>query len=67
MAARQAGALRVVLALGGSASTDGGAGMLVALGATLLDATGRPVDPNGDSLTRIASTPPTWSTSTMSR
>ncbi len=38
-----AGASRLVLAIGGSATTDGGAGLLTALGARLLDADGRPV------------------------
>ena len=36
-AALDAGCRRLVLAIGGSASTDGGAGMLTALGARLLD------------------------------
>ena len=36
-----AGATEIVLGLGGSASTDGGAGMVQALGARLLDAQGR--------------------------
>jgi glycerate kinase len=39
-AALDAGCTRVILGLGGSASTDGGAGMLQALGATLRDADG---------------------------
>lgn len=34
---------RLLLGLGGSASTDGGSGLLTALGARLLDAAGRPV------------------------
>jgi glycerate kinase len=55
LAARDAGARRVVLALGGSASTDGGTGMLAALGVVFLNATGHAVEPNGESLTRIAS------------
>jgi glycerate kinase len=42
-AALDAGCTTVVLGLGGSASTDGGAGMLQALGATLLDADGTPL------------------------
>lgn len=37
------GVERLVVALGGSASTDGGAGALTALGARLLDAAGAPV------------------------
>lgn len=53
-AALQHGARRIVLALGGSASTDGGAGMLAALGVSFLDGTGRDVDPAGETLARIA-------------
>ena len=41
------GARRIVLGVGGSASTDGGAGLLQALGARLLDAGGEPVRPGG--------------------
>ena len=37
------GATRLILALGGSASTDGGAGMLAALGAVFLDKFRRPI------------------------
>ncbi|MGY1804425.1 glycerate kinase [Blastococcus sp. SYSU D00922] len=42
-AALDAGVHRLLLGLGGSASTDGGAGLLTALGARFLDASGRPV------------------------
>ena len=42
------------MCLGGSASTDGGTGLLVALGARLLDADGAPVPPGGAWLARIA-------------
>jgi glycerate kinase len=49
-----AGARRLVLCLGGSASTDGGAGMLAALGVRFHDDVGRDIDPAGGSLTRIA-------------
>jgi glycerate kinase len=42
-AALDAGCTSIVLGLGGSASTDGGSGMLQALGAVLLDADGAPV------------------------
>ncbi|WP_457973006.1 glycerate kinase [Arthrobacter sp. D1-17] len=45
---------RLVVALGGSASTDGGAGMLAALGAQFKDADGDLVEPNGGELERIA-------------
>lgn len=37
------GATRLLLAIGGSGSTDGGAGALTALGARLLDADGEPI------------------------
>jgi glycerate kinase len=46
-AAVDAGCRRIVLGIGGSASTDGGAGMLQALGARLLDERGRPLPPRG--------------------
>jgi glycerate kinase len=49
------GASRIVLALGGSASTDGGAGMLAALGARFLDGSDRPISINGGTLQRIRS------------
>jgi glycerate 2-kinase len=44
------GATRIVLGLGGSASTDGGAGMVQALGARLLDSEGRDLPPGGGNL-----------------
>ncbi|MFB9965395.1 glycerate kinase [Sinosporangium siamense] len=44
------GARRVVLGLGGSASTDGGAGLVSALGARLLAADGSEVPPGGAAL-----------------
>ena len=47
------GATRIVLALGGSASTDGGTGMLAVLGAVFRDEAGRPVAAAGGSLHRI--------------
>lgn len=53
-AALDAGARTVVLGVGGSATTDGGAGMLTALGARLLDATGEPVGPGGGPLRHLA-------------
>ncbi|WP_372410572.1 glycerate kinase [Streptomyces luteireticuli] len=52
-AALDAGARTVVLGVGGSASTDAGAGMLAALGARLLDAAGRPVGPGGAGLAAL--------------
>ncbi|WP_460548608.1 glycerate kinase [Geodermatophilus aquaeductus] len=50
LAALDAGARRIVLGLGGSASTDAGAGLLQALGVRLLDAAGRDVPPGGAGL-----------------
>jgi glycerate kinase len=44
------GCTEVVLAVGGSACTDGGAGMLQGLGASVLDAKGGEVEPGGAAL-----------------
>lgn len=44
----------LVIALGGSATTDGGAGALCALGMRLLDAEGDPVRDGGAELSRLA-------------
>jgi len=52
-AALDDGCRDLVLAIGGSASTDGGAGMLVALGGRLLDRAGNDVLPAGGHLTQI--------------
>lgn len=49
------GARSVVVALGGSASTDGGTGALSALGARFLDAGGHPLGPGGGALARLVS------------
>ncbi|MDT9682708.1 glycerate kinase [Streptomyces sp. TRM76323] len=49
-AALDAGARTIVFGVGGSATTDGGAGMLAALGARFLDADGEPVGPGGGGL-----------------
>lgn len=54
LAALRAGAREVLVCLGGSATTDGGAGMAQALGIALLDAEGRPVAPGGIGLLRLA-------------
>lgn len=54
-AALDAGARTIVFGVGGSATTDGGAGMLTALGARFLDADGEPVAPGGGSLGDLAS------------
>lgn len=44
------GVRRVVVGVGGTASTDGGAGLAAALGAWLLDGAGHPVAPGGAAL-----------------
>ncbi|WP_425315387.1 glycerate kinase [Streptomyces prasinopilosus] len=54
-AALDAGARTLVFGVGGSATTDGGAGMLAALGARLLKADGKPVAPGGAGLAELAS------------
>ena len=53
--ALDAGYADITLALGGSATNDGGAGAMAALGVRFLDADGRTLAPNGASLRRIAS------------
>jgi glycerate 2-kinase len=50
-----AGARRIVIALGGSASTDGGTGALAALGARFLDAAGQELPAGGGALAGLAS------------
>ncbi|WP_333989937.1 glycerate kinase [Pseudomonas sp. S3(2024)] len=53
-AALDAGAQRVILAIGGSATNDGGAGAMQALGVKLLDAQGQPLVPGGLALAQLA-------------
>ncbi|MEU4277086.1 glycerate kinase [Streptomyces tanashiensis] len=53
-AALDAGATTLVFGVGGSATTDGGSGMLAALGARFLDAAGEPVGPGGAPLADLA-------------
>jgi glycerate kinase len=52
--ALDAGADRILVGIGGSASTDGGAGLLRGLGARILDAQGDDVSEGGQSLARAA-------------
>lgn len=54
-AALDAGCRRIVLGIGGSASTDGGAGLLQGLGARFLDEAGGELPPGGGALVRLAS------------
>jgi glycerate 2-kinase len=53
-AALDARAGRLVLGTGGSATTDGGAGMAAALGVRFLDGDGLPLPPGGAALLRLA-------------
>ncbi|OZI26803.1 glycerate kinase [Bordetella genomosp. 9] len=53
-AALDAGARRIILGLGGSATNDAGAGMLCALGLRILDAHGHPVPDGGAGLAQAA-------------
>ncbi len=54
-AALDNGFRKFILAIGGSATNDGGAGMLQALGMKLLDSEGLPIGYGGEELARIAS------------
>jgi glycerate kinase len=52
-AALDQGCTEIVLAVGGCAATDGGSGMLQALGARLTGADGRPIGPGGQGLSEL--------------
>jgi len=54
LAATRMGAKRLVLAVGGVATTDGGAGLLQALGARLIGESGSGLPPGGAELARLA-------------
>ena len=54
-AALDEGATRIVVGVGGSATTDGGMGIAVALGGRMLDAHGRDLAGTGADLARVAS------------
>jgi glycerate kinase len=53
-AAINAGAIKVILGIGGSATNDGGAGLGQALGYRLLDEQGKEISPGGGALDRLA-------------
>lgn len=53
-AALDRGCREILLGLGGSATTDGGAGAAAALGARLLDSRGAEIPPTGEGLGRLA-------------
>ena len=52
--ALEAGAKRLLIGIGGSATNDGGMGMLMALGAVFTDKQGQQLKPVGASLARVA-------------
>lgn len=52
--ALDAGVKHIIIGIGGSATNDGGAGMVQALGAKLLDAHGQPVGQGGGELVNLA-------------
>ncbi len=53
LAALDRGCERIIVGVGGSATVDGGAGVMQALGARLLDASGSELAPGGGSLARL--------------
>ena len=53
-AALDAGCESVIVGVGGSATVDGGAGLLAALGVALLDSEGTPIPVGGGGLSRLA-------------
>jgi glycerate kinase len=57
-AALDSGARELIIGIGGSATNDGGIGMISALGYKVLDAQGKPVGQGGEALEKIASVDP---------
>ncbi|BDY06961.1 glycerate kinase [Ferrimonas sp. YFM] len=55
LAALDRGVKKIIIGIGGSATNDGGAGMMQALGAKLLDASGEALPVGGGALERLAS------------
>jgi glycerate kinase len=53
-AALDTGATKLIIGIGGSATNDGGIGLISALGFKVLDAEGRPVGQGGEALDKIA-------------
>ncbi|MBM7645900.1 glycerate kinase [Scopulibacillus daqui] len=53
-AALDLGVSHIIIGIGGSATNDGGAGMIQALGGKLLDRDGREIGPGGGSLSELA-------------
>jgi glycerate 2-kinase len=54
LAALNEGAEHIIIGIGGSATNDGGAGMIQALGGRLLDRHGQEIGPGGGSLSELA-------------
>jgi glycerate kinase len=54
LAALDEGAEHIIIGIGGSATNDGGAGMIQALGGRLLDQYGKEIGPGGGSLSELA-------------
>jgi glycerate 2-kinase len=54
LAALDEGARHIIIGIGGSATNDGGAGMVQALGGRLLDHRGQEIGPGGGSLSELA-------------
>jgi glycerate kinase len=57
-AALETGAKELIIGIGGSATNDGGLGMITALGFRVLDGKGKPAGQGGEALARIASIDP---------
>ncbi|WP_348265738.1 glycerate kinase, partial [Salmonella enterica] len=55
VAALERGVKRIILGIGGSATNDGGAGMVQALGVILRGKQGRSLSPGGEALAGVAS------------
>ena len=53
-AALKEGVRKILIGIGGSATNDGGIGMLAALGAVFTDAEGKPVSPTGAGMAQVA-------------
>lgn len=54
LAAVKNGAQKIILGIGGSATVDGGIGMLMSLGFTLLDPSGAVIEEGGNGLTQVS-------------
>ena len=55
LAAAESGTRRIIIGVGGSATNDGGAGAMTALGARFLDTSGTELEPGGAALANLSS------------